>query len=113
MALDAIADLGARNVLITQETSCFGLLREERSVRRCRAAIGRLDPVASVGAGDVLLAGFLAARFNGLSLDDALRQGVGCAAASVLELGPGRFDLREATRLAATVQLDELQPITA
>ena len=25
MALEAIADLGARNVLITQETSCFGL----------------------------------------------------------------------------------------
>jgi 1-phosphofructokinase/tagatose 6-phosphate kinase len=113
MALDAIVDLGARNVLITQETSCFGLLREERSVRRFRATIGRLDPVASVGAGDVLLAGFLAARFNGLPLDEALRQGVGCAAASVLELGPGRFDLREATRLAATVQLDELQPITA
>ena len=30
MALDAIADLGARNVLITQETSCFALFREER-----------------------------------------------------------------------------------
>ena len=113
MALDAIADLGARNVLITQETACFGLFREERTLRRFRASIARIEPVASVGAGDVLLAGFLAARFEGRSFDDALRQGVGCAAASVLELGAGRFDPREAGRLASTVELEELRPITA
>ncbi|HET6943744.1 MAG TPA: 1-phosphofructokinase family hexose kinase [Gaiellaceae bacterium] len=113
MALDAIEDLGARNVLITQETSCFGLFRQERSLRRFRASIARVEPVASVGAGDVLLAGFLAARFNGESFETALRQGVGCAAASVVELGAGRFDPREAGRLAASVSLEELQPINA
>ena len=113
MALDAIADLGARNVLITQETTCFGLAREERTLRRFRASIARIEPVASVGAGDVLLAGFLAARFEGRPFDEALRQGVGCAAASVVELGPGRFDPREAARLAAGVVVQELQPITA
>jgi 1-phosphofructokinase/tagatose 6-phosphate kinase len=113
MALDAIADLGARNVLITQETSCFGLFREDRALRRFRASIERLEPVASVVAGDVLLAGFLAARFNAQPFDQALRQAVGCAAASVVELGPGRFDPREAARLAASVDLEELQPIRA
>jgi 1-phosphofructokinase family hexose kinase len=113
MALDAIADLGARNVLITQETSCFGLFREERTSRRFRASVPRMEPVASVGAGDVLLAGFLSARFNALPLDDALRRAIGCAAASVMELGPGRFDPREAGRLAASVELEELQPISA
>jgi 1-phosphofructokinase/tagatose 6-phosphate kinase len=111
MALEAIADLGARNVLITQETSCFGLFREERSVRRFRASVARVEPIAAVGAGDVLLAGFLAARFNGRPLDESLRQGVGCAAASVLELGAGRFDVREASRLAAGVELEELAPV--
>ncbi|MDX6486093.1 MAG: 1-phosphofructokinase [Gaiellaceae bacterium] len=113
MALDAIADLGARNVLITQETSCFGLFREERTVRRFRASVARIEPVASVGAGDVLLAGFLASRFEGRGLDESLRQAVGCAAASVVELGPGRFDPREAGRLASSVEIEELQPITA
>ena len=113
MALDAIADLGARNVLITQETSCFGLFREDRTQRRLRASIARVEPIAHVGAGDVLLAGFLAARFNGRPLDEALRQAIGCAAASVLELGAGRFDAREAGRLSATVELEELQPISA
>ena len=113
MALDAIADLGARNVLITEQTSCFGLLREDRQVRRLRASIAPLEPVASVGAGDVLLGAFLAARYNQRPLDDALRSAVGAAGASVLELGPGRFDPREANRLAADVRLDELQPVGA
>jgi 1-phosphofructokinase/tagatose 6-phosphate kinase len=113
IALDTIADLGARNVVITQETACFALFHEERTVRRFRASIARVEPVASVGAGDVLLAGFLAARFNGRPLDEALRSGVGCAAASVTELGAGRFDPREATRLAASVELEELQPVSA
>jgi 1-phosphofructokinase family hexose kinase len=113
VALDTIADLGARNVLITQETSCFGLFREDKTLRRFRASIPRIEPVASVGAGDVLLAGFLAARFNSAPFDEALRQAIGCAAASVVELGPGRFDPREAQRLAASVELEELQPISA
>jgi len=113
MALDAIADLGARNVLITQETSCFALFREDRQVRRFRASVARIDPIASVGAGDVLLAGFLAVRFNGGPLDEALRIAVGAAAASVLELGAGRFDVREASRLAVGVELEELQPVSA
>jgi 1-phosphofructokinase family hexose kinase len=112
VALDTIADLGARNVLITQETSCFGLFREERTVRRLRASVQRIEPVASVGAGDVLLAAFLAARFNGDTVDEALRNAVGGAAASVVELGAGRFDPREATRLAATVEVEELQPVS-
>jgi tagatose 6-phosphate kinase len=111
MALDAIADLGARNVLITQETSCFALFREKRKVRRFRASVERVEPVAHVGAGDVLLAGYLAERFNGRPFGDALRFAVGCAAASVLELGAGRFDPREAARLAGGVQVEELDPV--
>jgi 1-phosphofructokinase family hexose kinase len=113
MALDAISDLGAHNVLITQETSCFGLFHEERRVRRLRASVPRIDPVASVGAGDVLLAGFLGARFNGSAVDDALRTAVGTAAASVLELGAGRFDHREAARLTASVEIQELNAVSA
>jgi tagatose 6-phosphate kinase len=109
MALDAVADLGARNVLITEETSCYGVFAEERQSVRFRASTPRLDPIASVGAGDVLLAGFIAARFNGRPVEDALRNGVGCAAASVLELGAGRFDPKEAARIAATVELEELE----
>ena len=113
VALDTIADLGARNVLITQETSCFGLFREERTLRRFRASIPRVEPVASVGAGDVLLAGFLAARFNdrplrrGAAPGDRLRRGVGRRARP----GPVRSARGAAAR--ASVELEELQPISA
>ena len=113
MALDTIADLGARNVLITQETACFALLREERQVQRFRASIPRVEPIARVGAGDVLLGGYLSERFNGRAVADALRTAVGCAAASVVELGAGRFERREATRLASGVEIVELAPVEA
>ena len=82
-------------------------------MRRFRASVARIEPVASVGAGDVLLGGFLAERFDGASPDDALRTAVGCAGASVLELGAGRFDPREAARLAAGVEVVELDAVEA
>jgi 1-phosphofructokinase family hexose kinase len=111
MALDAIADMGARAVHITTDTGCFALLREERQPRRYRADAPRLEPVSVVGAGDVLLAQFLAARLEGRSLDEALRLAVGAGAASVLEVGAGRFEPREAGRLASSVRIEELAAV--
>jgi 1-phosphofructokinase/tagatose 6-phosphate kinase len=113
MALDAIAELGARNVHITVDTGCFGLLREDRHVRRYRAVAPALEPVSVVGAGDVLLAQFLAARLAGKPGDEALRLAVAAGAASTLEVGAGRFEPRDAGRLAGGVELEELQPLAA
>jgi len=53
MALDTIAEIGARNVLISQESGCFCRFREERNVRYFGAEPPRVEPVSSVGAGDV------------------------------------------------------------
>jgi 1-phosphofructokinase family hexose kinase len=110
--LDEIAELGARNVIITLDTGCYGLFRAERAedVRLCARA-PRLEAVSTVGAGDTLLAGFIAARMGDRSYEDALRSAVAASAASVLEAGPGRFDAREAARLAAHVALDRLEPV--
>jgi fructose-1-phosphate kinase PfkB-like protein len=113
MALDVIANLGARNVLITQETACFALMRENGEARRFRASTPRVEPIAAVGAGDVLLAGYLSERFNGADVSDALRTAIGCAAASVTALGAGRFDPKEAQQLAAGVEIHELDPVAA
>jgi 1-phosphofructokinase/tagatose 6-phosphate kinase len=98
--LDEIADLGARNVLITRETGCYALLREDRTELRVRAEAPRVEPVSEVGAGDTLLAGFLAARVAGKPFDEAVRSAVAAGAASVPEAGAGRFDPREASRSA-------------
>ena len=113
MALDAIAELGARNVHITLDTGCFGLLREDRRITRYRAVAPALEPVSVVGAGDVLLAQFLAAKLAGKPGDEALRLAVAAGAASTLEVGAGRFEPRDAGRLAGGVELEELQPLAA
>ncbi|MGH2921795.1 MAG: 1-phosphofructokinase family hexose kinase [Gaiellaceae bacterium] len=112
-ALDDIAELGARNVLITQESGCFALLREDREVKRLRAVAPRIEAASTVGSGDVLLAGFLAARYAEKPLDEALRSAVGAGAASTLEIGAGRFDLREAGRLAGAVEVTQLEPVVS
>jgi 1-phosphofructokinase family hexose kinase len=111
MALDAIAELGARNVQITLETGCFALVREDRQVRRFRALAPQLEPVSVVGAGDALLAQWLAALLDDAPVDEALRLAVAAGSASVLEIGAGVFDPAEARRLAAAVEVHELAPV--
>ena len=113
VALDGIAELGARNVLITTEQGALALLREDRDTRRYNARAPRVDAVSVVGAGDVLLAGFLAARHAGRSNEEALRAAVAAGAASTLEVGAGVFDPRHAGRLQAGVELAELAPVEA
>jgi 1-phosphofructokinase family hexose kinase len=111
MGLDQIAEMGARNVLVTTEFGCYALLREERAVRRYRVEAPHIEPVSAVGAGDTLLAAFLAAHVAGRSHEDALRAGVAAGAASTLELGAGIFDPRLAARFQGGVKFTELAPL--
>jgi len=113
LALDQIADRGARNVLITTETGCYALLREDRTARRYRVEAPRVEAVSRVGSGDTLLAAYIAAWEAGRGTEEALRQGVAAGAASTLELGAGRFDPREAHRLEAGVTVTELTEVAA
>jgi 1-phosphofructokinase family hexose kinase len=110
--LDEIAELGAKNVLLTTEEGCFALVREDREEMRLHARAPRLEPVSTVGAGDVLLAGFLAARAAGRPVDEALRSAVAAGSASVLEAGAGRFDPKEVGRLASHVEVERLARVT-
>ena len=111
MAVDRIADMGARNVLVTEETRAFGLFREDRKRILFRAIAPRVEPVSAVGSGDVLLAAFLAARLADRSLEESLRNAVAAGAASTLEVGAGRFEPREAGRLQSSVDVRELEPV--
>jgi 1-phosphofructokinase/tagatose 6-phosphate kinase len=110
LALESICDLGARNVLITTDNGCVASLRDEREPRRFKVAAPKVDPVSTVGSGDVLLAGYIAARHSGRPLEEALRAAVAAGAASTLEVGAGRFDPRQAGRLQAGVEVSELEP---
>jgi 1-phosphofructokinase/tagatose 6-phosphate kinase len=110
MALDAIAEMGARNVLITLENGCFARLRLGRRTRRLRAFAPHVEPVSGVGSGDVLLARFLASVVEERSPDYAVRLAVAAGAASVRAVGAGRFDPQLAATLEADVEVAELQP---
>jgi 1-phosphofructokinase/tagatose 6-phosphate kinase len=110
MALDTIAERGARNVIVTQETGCFARMREDRTARRLHVVAPRLEPTSAVGSGDVLLAALLAAQRDGRSLEDALRAAVAAGAASTLAVGAGVVDPREVGRMLSAVRLHELQP---
>ena len=113
MALDVIVERGAQNVLITQEAGCVARFREERRIRRFRARAPRLEALSAVGAGDTLLAGLIAARLEGRTTEDALRAAVAAGAVSTLQVGAGRFEPRDVARLAAEVQIEELEPVAA
>jgi 1-phosphofructokinase/tagatose 6-phosphate kinase len=113
MALDRIADMGARNVLITSELRSFALFRQERKRQLFRAEAPQIEPVSAVGSGDVLLAGFIAASVGGRPVDESLAAAVGAGAASTLEVGAGRFEPRDAGRLARKVVVQELEPVAS
>ncbi|HEX5449671.1 MAG TPA: 1-phosphofructokinase family hexose kinase [Gaiellaceae bacterium] len=111
LGLEQITALGARNVLITTDGGCVASLREDREPRRFSADAPRVEPVSVVGSGDVLLAGYVAARSSGRSLEESLRAAVAAGTASTLEVGAGRFDLRQAGRLQAGVKVSELDAV--
>jgi 1-phosphofructokinase/tagatose 6-phosphate kinase len=112
LALEQIEDMGARNVLITMETGCVALLREERRRRRFRVNAPHVEPVSAVGSGDVLLAAYLAARVAERTLEEALRAAVAAGTAATLEIGAGRFDPKEAARLVGGVEVAELEAVS-
>jgi 1-phosphofructokinase family hexose kinase len=114
IALDELADLGARNVLITHKEGCFALIRESRGpAKRYRAVAPHVDVVSGVGAGDVLLAGFIVSRLEGGTAEEALRKAVAAGTAATLEVGAGLFEPREVGRLIPAVRVSDLHPAAA
>jgi 1-phosphofructokinase family hexose kinase len=113
LGLDRIAELGARNVIITSETGCVALFRDGRETLRFRAVAPRVEPVSAVGSGDVLLAAFLAGHVAGKSHEECLRSAVAAGVAATLELGAGRFDPRQARRLEGGVEVSQLAAAAA
>ena len=114
LALDELADLGARNVLLTHDQGCFALVRDARGpASRYRAIAPKVELTSAVGAGDVLLAGFIAGRLEGGSAEDALRKAIAAGTASTLEVGAGVFEPREVGRLLPSVVVEQLEPVAS
>jgi 1-phosphofructokinase family hexose kinase len=108
-ALYGLCELGAREAVITHDEGCYALVgrNHERALYSVRAE--RLDPVSAVGAGDVFLAGYLAARYSGRNFEDALRFAVACGAESTQHFGAGVVEPREVERIASEVTVTPLE----
>ena len=72
IAVREMVELGAREAIMTAPDGCFAQMAPDgarRASRRCtalRVRSGVIEPRATVGSGDAFLAGFVAARYNGL-----------------------------------------------
>jgi 1-phosphofructokinase family hexose kinase len=111
LGLEHIAELGARNVLVTNESGCYARLREGRKTRRYRAVAPQIEVVSGVGSGDVLLAAYIAAHAAGRPAEEALRDAVAAGAASTREVGAGRFDPKLAAVLHPDVEIGDLEQV--
>ena len=114
LAIDTISEMGARNVLLTYEHGCFALLRNERSpAARYHAKVTPVEAVSPVGAGSVVLAGYVAAQLEKAGPEEALRRALAAGTASTLEVGAGQFEPREAGRLIGEVEVSGLEAVHA
>jgi fructose-1-phosphate kinase PfkB-like protein len=112
-ALFGLCELGPREAILTHEEGCYALLGRDHERRLYEVRVERFEPVSPIGAGDVFLAGYLAARYTGRPYDEALRFAVACGAESTLHLGAGVLDPRAAERLQEEVTVTELERPTA
>lgn len=81
---EKLRDMGAQNVLVSMAGDGAVLIGEDGIVRKCKACTGTLKN--SVGAGDSMLAGFVAGAYDG-DLDHALKLGSACGGATAFSDG--------------------------
>jgi 1-phosphofructokinase family hexose kinase len=109
LAVMEIAALGPREVIMTLPDGCVAQMSSDGRPCLWRAHIEPREPVATRGAGDAFLAGYIAARYEGRSVEQCLRFGVACGAESTGRSGAGLIDPKEARRLMGEVDLRELE----
>ena len=108
-ALFELCERGPREAIITHAEGCYALVGRDHERALYELRVEPVEPVSAIGAGDVFLAGYLAARYTGRPHPDALRFAVACGAESTLHLGAGVLDARAAERLQHEVVLTELE----
>lgn len=80
-----LKDMGARNVLISMAGDGAIFINENGEVKNSDVPKGKL--INSVGAGDSMVAGFIAGYLNSHSLDEAFKMGVATGSASAFSEG--------------------------
>jgi 1-phosphofructokinase/tagatose 6-phosphate kinase len=109
-AVREMCELGAREAVMTMPDGCFARVHlpdaSEPQVLRVRVRGGAIEPRATVGSGDAFLAGFVAARYQDRTVEDALAYGVACGAESTQHLGAGLIEPDRVERLLGEVDVE-------
>ena len=109
IAVREIVALGAHEAIMTLPDGCVAAVNGEGAQTLIRAYIEPREAVAAVGSGDAFLAGFVSARYTGLSAHDCLRFAVACGAESTQRLGAGLVDPKEVERLVGQVEVRQVE----
>jgi 1-phosphofructokinase/tagatose 6-phosphate kinase len=107
-ALADLVGMGAEEAIVTTESGCVALVGAGHAKHLFEATIEPLATVTSVGSGDAFLAGFVAARRAGRSIEDCLGHGVACGAESTQHLGAGTLNGSEVAKLVGRVSVNRL-----
>ena len=108
IAVREMAALGPLEAIMTVPDGCFASVIVDNEPTLYRVQIERREAVATVGAGDAFLAGYVAARYEGRAPSECLRFGVACGAESVQRLGAGLVDPQKVERLLPDVDVPRL-----
>ena len=109
VAVGELCDLGAGESIVTLPDGCVSSLLVDGRRERHRVWIEPREAVASVGAGDAFLAGYVSARYAGSAPTECLRFGVACGAESTQRLGAGLIDPKGVERLLAEVDVERIE----
>jgi 1-phosphofructokinase family hexose kinase len=107
--LSELVRLGAAEAAITRADGCVAIVGENAERRFLEVRTEPLEPVSTVGSGDAFLAGYVAARYDGRSVDECLTYGVACGAESTQHFGAGVVDRNQVERLLGEVNVQDLE----
>ena len=114
IAVREMAELGAREAIMTAPDGCYALMAPEepgspQGLYRVRLPQGSVEARASVGSGDAFLAGLVASRYLGRPAEESLVFAVACGAQSTQHLGAGLVDPAQVDRLLSEVEVSRPQ----
>ena len=108
-ALAELRGLGSEEAIITLPDGCVASVLVDGKATEHRVWIEPREAVASVGAGDAFLAGYVAARYGGSSPEECLRYAVACGAESTQRLGAGLIDPKGVDELLPEVEVERIK----
>lgn len=111
IAVREMVGQGPKEAIMTLPDGCVACVGTGGDRRLLRVWIDPQETFAAVGSGDAFLAGFVAARYERRTVEDALRFGVACGAESTQRLGAGLIDAKSVDRYMHETSVEVLTPI--